>query len=141
MSIRRARSEDVTDVLDALRVEQRDRGLVAETVDVERAASRKVEHRLPALRGTRHGVRAPPVDLTVTARQRGLALRALPRHHERLLAAVSEVDHRTDNLRDDVPGATDNDRVTDEHSLALHLVLVVQRRGADGHAADVHRLE
>ena len=60
-------------------VEQRDDRLVAERLDVERAARGEVEQPLAQLRGAGHGVRAAPVDLALVPAQRRAALRALAR--------------------------------------------------------------
>ncbi len=51
------------------------------------------------------------------------------------------VEHRADDLRDDVTGALDDDGVADAHVLAADLVFVVQRGVGDDDAADVDRLE
>ena len=49
-------------------------------------------------------------------------------------------DHRND-LRNDVPGALDDDGVADANVFSGDLVLVVQGGVGDDHAADGHRLE
>ena len=49
--------------------------------------------------------------------------------------------HHGNHLRDHVAGALDHHRVADADVLAGDLVLVVQRRAAHQHAADVDRLQ
>ena len=74
-------------------------------------------------------------------RQRGAARGALGRHDELALAAVAQRHDRADDLGDDVAGLAQHDHVTDQHALALDLVLVVQRRhldGGPGHADGLH---
>ena len=46
-----------------------------------------------------------------------------------------------DHLRDDVPGTLDDHDIAHADVLAADVVLVVQRRARDGHAADVDWLE
>ena len=58
-------------------VEQGDDRLVAERLDVERAARGEVEQPLAELRRAGHGVGAAPVDLALVPAQRRAALRAL----------------------------------------------------------------
>ncbi len=60
-------------------------------------------------------------------------------HRRAPLLALGE--HRADHLGDDVTGLAHDDGVADAHVLARDLVLVVQRRHADGGTADEHRLE
>src|SRR5262245_3490697 len=57
-----------------------------------------------------------------------------------MLAAVPQRDHRTDDLRDDIAGLSQDHRVADQHALALDLALVVQRRHLHGGSRDLHRL-
>ena len=62
----------------------------------------------------------------------------------RRVGAVGSLDgvrRRREHLRDDVAGAQDDDLVADAQVLAREVLLVVQRRELDGHAADVDRLE
>ena len=58
-----------------------------------------------------------------------------------LLVAGAKADDGPDDLRDDVAGALDDDGVADADVLAMDVVFVVERREADGGAADVHGLE
>ena len=50
-------------------------------------------------------------------------------------------DDRADHFGDDVARAPHDDRVAGPDVFALHVVFVVQRRHADVHAADEHRLQ
>ena len=75
-------------------VEQRDDRLVAERLDVERAARGEVEQPLAALRGAGHVVRAPPVDLALVPAERGAAFRALAGELELPLVSGAQVRDR-----------------------------------------------
>jgi hypothetical protein len=132
---------DVAHVAEPARVEQRDRGLVAQPVDVERAATGEVEHRLAQLGRAGHRVGAAGVGLALRTHEVGAALGAPGRHGELVLGAVAQVGDRGQHLGNHVTGPADHDDVADQHALAAHLVLVVQRRAGDRDAADVHRLE
>jgi hypothetical protein len=63
-------------------LQQRDGGLVAQAVDVHRAAAGEVEHRLPQLRRAGDGVGAADVDLALGPAELGAALGAVRRHDE-----------------------------------------------------------
>ena len=71
-------------------LQQRDRRLVAEVLDVEGAAAGDVEHPLPQLRGAGPGVRAADVGVALLLRaQLGAALGAVAGHLELALGAVA----------------------------------------------------
>ncbi len=55
--------------------------------------------------------------------------------------ALAALDHGRDDARDHVAGAGDDHLVALAHVLARQVLLVVQGRGRDGDAADVHGLE
>src|SRR3954463_2669351 len=97
----RLQMEDVADVVQPAGFQQRDRGLVAEAVDVERAAAGEVEDRLAQLCGARHRIGATGVCLTFWPDEWRPALRALGGHHEFGLGPVAQCGDRTDYLRDD----------------------------------------
>ena len=69
-------------------------------------------------------------------RQLGAARRAVRGHHELALGAVAQVDHRADDLGDDVARLAQHHGVADEHALAPHLLRVVQRRHLDRRPRD-----
>ena len=103
-------------------LQERDRRLVAEVLDVEGAAAGDVEDPLPQLRGARPGVGAADVGVALLLRaQLGAALGAVRRHLERALGAVARGDDRAEDLGDDVAGLADDDGVADQHALALDL--------------------
>src|SRR5690606_12848464 len=105
-----------------LGVGQRDRGLPAERLDVARAPAREREHALAQLRRAGAGVRAADVDVALLGgRERGAAGRALGRHDELALGAVTQLDDGPDDLGDDVAGLAQHHGVADEHALALDL--------------------
>ena len=54
--------------------------------------------------------------------ERGAALRAVRRHHERPLGAVAQLDDRPDDLGDHVAGLAQHHGVADQHALAGHLL-------------------
>src|SRR5207237_10458807 len=62
------------------------------------------------------------------------------RHRERLRAGAM-VAGRPDDLRDHVTGALHDHVVADTNVLAVDVLLVVQGRARDGHAADLDVLE
>ena len=134
--------EDVTLVLHDSGVEQRDRGLVAEDLDVEAAAPGQVEQPLAQLGRAGPAVGAADVGVALLlrlqrrCRRRGSAVG--------ITNARSEPSRRSttgpDDLGDDVAGLAQHHRVADQHALALHLGRVVQGRHLDRRAADEHRL-
>ena len=115
--------------------------LLAEALDVHRAAAGAVHEPLLALR------RAVDVDAVVV----GLALEPHERlrrrpgtsfgNFQRRAPRLPLREHRPDDLGDHVAGLAHDHRVAGPHVLARDLVLVVQRRQPDGGAADEHRLE
>ncbi len=83
--------EQVALVGDDSRLQQRDRGLVAQALDVERAATGHVEQPLPQLRRAGPGVGAADVGVALLGRgQRGAALGTRRGHDELALGAVAE---------------------------------------------------
>ena len=84
-------------------------------------------------------VRAALDDLALLAQRLGAAHRAVRRHLPDRLGAVAGVDDRGHDLRDDVAGPLEDDRVPDPQVLAPDLVDVVERRVADRRAADEDR--
>ena len=109
-------------------------------LDVHRPARAPVEQPLLQLGGAR-AVRAPPVRLPLGAEGDTLAGRAprreLPGHR---VGRAAGLDHLHD-VRDDVAGALDQDRVADPDVLAADLVLVVEADVADHDPGELHRLE
>src|SRR6266545_1872052 len=133
--------EQVALVGDQLVVDQRVRRLEPEHLDVERRSARQVEQPLAQLCRAGARVRAADIGVALLLRpQLGIARRALGRHHERPLAAVAQVDHRAEDLRDDVPRLAQHDGVADQHTLADHLLRVVQGRELDRGPGNPDRL-
>jgi hypothetical protein len=125
--------EDLALVLDHTGLQQSDGGLVAEHLDVERTPTGDVEHPLPQLGRAGSGVGAADVLVALTlGLQRGAALRALGRHHERRSEPSRSSTTGPDDLGDDVAGLAQHDGVTDQDALALDLRRVVQRRHLHG---------
>ncbi len=85
----------------------------------------------------------PPVQRRTTspggAHGKAAADRAVIRGDERLGTGGAALGHHRDDLRDHVAGALQHHGVADAHILAGDLVLVVQRRARDQHAADIDR--
>ena len=122
-------------------LQQRDRRLVAEVLDVEGAPAGDVEDPLPQLGRARPGVGAADVGVALLLRaQLGAALRAVRGHDELALGAVARRDDRAEHLGDDVAGLADDDGVADQHALALDLRGVVQRGQLHRRAGHLHRL-
>jgi hypothetical protein len=122
-------------------LQQGDRRLVAQVLDVERAPTGDVEHPLPELGRAGAGVRAADVGVALLLRpQLRPALGAVGGHDERALGAVPGGHHGTEHLGDDVAGLADDDRVADEHALARDLRGVVQGGQLHRGAGDLDRL-
>ncbi len=86
-------------------------------------------------------VRAPVIGLALRAQQRGAAHRAILGEGPGRSPLGPQGQDRADDLGYDVAGLAHDDRVALAHVLGPHLVLVVERGGAHGGAADEHRLE
>ena len=118
------------------------RALLPQRLDVERAARGDVLQTRGQLRRARACVRAAPVRVTLL---RGRELRAAGGAvfgvDELALGAVAKIRHRPEHLRDDLAGLAHHHRVADHHTLALDLVLVVQRGHGHCRAGDEHRLQ
>ena len=128
-------------VVEDPRVEQGDRALVAEGLDVEGAAPGQARQPLAQLRRARPAVGAPDVLVALLlGSERRAARRAGRRHDELALGAVAQVDDRPEDLGDDVAGLAQHDGVADEDALALHLRRVVQRGALDRRPGDDDRL-
>ena len=122
-------------------LQQRDGGLVAEPLDVERAAAGDVKHPLPQLRRARPRSwgsgcrRRPPWPAPAWCRTPGTLVGITNSRS----APSRSVDHRAEHLGDDVAGLADHHGVADQHALALDLGRVVQRRQPDGGPGDLDR--
>jgi hypothetical protein len=98
------------------------------------------------LRGAEQAAGAAPIGLTLLARDRAAAHRALAVHRalqleRRAHVARAPLHHHRHHFGDHVAGAAHDHRVADAHVLASRLVFVVQRRVAHRRATDEHRLE
>ena len=116
--------------------------LLPQPVDVHRPARDVVLEQLPATLGA-VAVGALGEDLALDLDRLGVAERAAlgrPRHRRALLG-VDDVRRGREHLRDDVAGAQHDDVLARAQVLADDVLLVVQRRQLDGHAADVDGLE
>ena len=115
-------------VLDHPGLEQSDRALPAEGLDVEGARARPARRSAPAAAPGR--TRALGQRMSLSPSFSGASVRAargaVRRHDELALAAVAQVDDRPEDLGDDVTGLAQHHGVADEHALALDLVRVVQ---------------
>ncbi len=124
-----------------LRVDELVDELVAQALDVHRAAAREMQQRLLALRGADQSAGAARDRLAFESQHRRPAFGALRRHDERLRILRPALGQHTNDFGDHVAGAAHDDGIADVHVLATHLVLVVQRGVDDGDAADEHRLQ
>ena len=131
-------AEDVGRLLHELALGELDHDLVAEPVDVEPAAAGEVQQAAHPLRRA-VGVRAALHHLALLAERLGAAHRAVRRHLPDGLGPVSSVDDRGDDLRNDLAGTLEDDRVADSKVLAPDLVDVVERRVAHGRPTDEDR--
>ena len=117
------------------------RALVSECLDVQRVAGGEVEQPLAQLGGARPLVGASPVGVALTGGgQDGVAFGAALGEDELSLRPVAALDHGAEDLGDHVAGLADHHRVADEHTLADHLGLVVERRERDRRPGDEDRL-
>ena len=125
-------------------VQQRDRGLVAEHLDVQRAAAGQVEQPLAQLGRAGAGVRAAPVDARPPPRrsaERGAAVRARGREHERALRARRAgpaTGPTTSGITSPALRSTTMSPISTP--LRCHLVGVVQGGPVHRGAADLDRL-
>ena len=126
-------------------VEQRDRALPAQDLDVKGATAGESGDPLAQLGGA--GSRVGAADVLVALLLGGewrTARRAYRRHLELALGAVAELDDRPHDLRDHVARLAQHHGVADEDALASHLVRVVEGRPLDrgtGHDDRRHQPE
>ena len=69
------------------------------------------------------------------------AYRTIFRHLDSLFAAITLLNYRFNNFRDDIPGPLNQDMVTSHYPFAFDFALVVQGCPADHHTADVYRFK
>ena len=134
--------EDIGRFLDQpFLVEQLDIG-AAQSFDVERVAADEMLEPLHGLRRTNQHARAAAVDVFLArllvhfAHGMAAADGAFVRKLIGLRALRPLLQDHAHDLRNDVAGALDHDRVADAHILARDLVFVVQRGVLHHHAAD-----
>ncbi len=132
---------EVSGALHPVAIDQLIHQLLAEALDVQRAARSEVQNGLLALRRAVEAAGAARNGLVGQAHDAGAAHRAMHRHDEFALAAVALFGQEGNDFGDDVAGATHDHRVADADVLAPHFVLVVQRGIGHGDAADEDRLE
>ena len=113
--------------------------LLAQPLDVERAARDEMPQPLEPLRRADQAAGAADVDFAFLGDRLAAALGAMVGEDVRLarLVAGQVLDH----LRDDVAGALDADAVADAQAQPLDLVAVVERDVGDDHAADADRFQ
>ena len=112
--------------------------LFAQSVDIKRLAGSQIRQAGMQLARAVLSVGATPVGVTNLRRsQTGAALGAERREQERPLRARALVLDRAQNLRDDLAGLADGDRIAQHHALAVGLRRVVQRGHRDRRARDV----
>ena len=121
-------------------VEEALHGLLAEALDVHRAARGEVAEGLLDL--CRAGaIGAAHLHLAGGLHDRRVARRAALRHDEGALRARALLRERPHDLRDHVAGPLHDDPVADQEALAGHVLLVVKGREPHGRAPDRDRLE
>ena len=113
--------------------------LLAQPLDVERAADDEMPQPLEALRRADQPAGAADVDLAFLGDRLAAAFGAMVGEDVRLARLVAgEV---LDHLRDDVAGALDADAVADAQAQPRDLVAIVERDVGDDHPADADRLQ
>ena len=141
------KGEDVRRRLDQALVVERLDVLLAEPLDIEGVARDEMLEALDPLGRADKAAGAAPhgIDLAGDgidlAHGMAAASRAQSGKDELFRALRPLLLNHAENLRDDVAGALDDDRVADADVLALDLILVMQRRVLHHDAADGHRLE
>jgi hypothetical protein len=114
--------------------------LLAETLDVEAIPRDEVFQPLDDLRAADESAGAAPVDFALLAHRVAAADGASLR--ELILSQPARlVGNDPDDLRDNIAGALDDNRIADADVLAFDLVFVVQGRIRDDDPADRHRLQ
>ena len=131
---------DVRVVPDEPLVQQDGHQPLSESLDVHRPSRDEVLEPLVAL-GLARGVHAPVHGLALLADDGRAADRAVRRHLEGNLGTGAPFHDRPDHLRDDLAGTLDDDVVADADVLPPDVVLVVEGRLLDRHAADLDGLE
>ena len=114
--------------------------LVAHTVDVHAPAAHPMREPLLHLRGAVDGDAAVR-DLALLVHHGAAARGARPGHAPLRGVGGALREHRPHDLGDHVTRLVHHDGIAHAHVLAVHLVLVVQRRARDGGARDRHRVE
>ena len=117
-------------------VRQLGEGCVAESLDVH--GRDEMPQVLEDLGGTAR-IDAPGDGRTRFPDEVGPAFRARPGHVPRLAGCRAFFSDDTNDFRDHIAGSLDDDVVPCPHVFARDLVLVVQRRPADGRPADLDR--
>ena len=115
--------------------------LVAEPLNIERAARGEVLDLLLALRRAAPAAGAARDGLIGFTHHRRAAHRTALRQLDERRARDPPLRQHPHHLGNHVPGAADHHGVARPHVLARHLIHVVQGRVADGDTAHEHRLE
>src|SRR5690606_34846002 len=126
---------DVGDRANQTRVNKSGRQLRAEALDIHRPTRYKVRHLFAELsRAT--GVDAVRHRFALDTLDSRVADGATVRPGELLLVTGAGVGDDTNDLRNDITSAFDDDGVTDPNIQASDLILVMERGTADGDTAD-----
>lgn len=116
--------------------------LLPSPVDVERTPAGEMANCFLALRRAVQAARTTRDRFPFCALDRRVADRTLRGEFDlRRCRLGPSLDDDLDHFRNDIARAADDDGVADAHVFATHFVHVVQRRVADSHAADEHRLQ
>ena len=133
--------EQVSRRLYEIRIHQLFHQFFAETLDIEGASRGEVAQPLFALRAATITAGATG-DCRVGIAFHGRAADRTGAGQPNLTRIVGPtIEQHPRHLGDHIPRTPHHHRIADAHTLALDLVDVVQRRIADGHATDEHRLE
>ncbi len=111
--------------------------LLAQPLDVERAARHEMPQPLEPLGRADQAAGAADVDLAFLGDRLALAFRAMVGEDVRVARFVAR--QILDHLRDDVAGALDAHAVADAQAEPRDLVAIVERDVGDDHAADADR--
>jgi hypothetical protein len=129
-------AEDVGGLGDPAEIEKLDQRLLAQPLDIERAAADEMRSRSSRCAGQI----SPPVQRTSTSPSSATASESQRGQWSgRSRGAVLVAGEILDDLRDHVAGALEDDAVAGAHAEPRDLVGIVQRRIGDHDAADRHR--
>ena len=103
------------------------RGLVPQALNIQSRTRTQVRNPLGNLRWAARLVGTPQVHIAFFLRSEPSPTRGTHfRHHEGILTPITRGNHRSDDLRDNIAGFAQDDKVTNENALAFDFACIVQ---------------